>query len=129
MFTLLNNFPVENLQSILSDGVELEKAFQYEKKYVFFLTENIPHEETLTILLLDDNCNEIEKIELYAAYMPGILNVTDVEPKVIAFSFWPEQPLKLCYSDNKKYRWQFKSLSHVSYSGGFFKAHNLIVTF
>lgn len=128
MFTLLKEFPAEKVQDILGNGFDIEKAFQHQNTYVLFLTENTPHEETLTVLLLNQAYDELEKIELYAAYTAGILNVIDVDQNVITFTFWSEQPMKLCYLENKKYRWQFKKLTNVSYVGGFLKARHLIVS-
>lgn len=127
MFTLLKEFPTEKIQNILGNGFDIEKAFQYHSKYVLFLTENTPHEETLTILLLNQAYDELEKIELYAAYTAGILNIIDVDENTITFTFWSEQSMKLCYSKRKKYWWQFKRLNGVSYVGGFLKSRYLFV--
>ena len=127
MFTLLDETIVEKLKNTLDDGFDLEKAFKVQNSYVLFLTENTPHEETLTILRLDSTYSELEKIELYAAYMPGIFSVTDVSENSIAFTFWSKQPMRLCFMACKQYRWQFKGVSNVSYLGGFFKSRQLIV--
>ena len=127
MFTLLEGFPTKKLQSTLVNDFDIEKVFKYQNTYVLFLTENTPHEETLTILLLSETYKILEKIELYAAYTPGILNVVGVESNAIVFTFWSEKSMRLCYSESKKYPWQFKRLYGVSYISGLLKLRYLVV--
>jgi hypothetical protein len=59
-------------------GVVLEAQYRYGEGYLLLTTENIPYEEALHILLLDQHFRVLDHLELSHAFAPGTL--TDLEP-------------------------------------------------
>ena len=59
-------------------GVVLDAQYRYGERYLLLTTENIPYEEALHILLLDQGFRVLDHLELSHAFAPGTL--TDVEP-------------------------------------------------
>jgi len=58
-------------------GVVLEAQYGCDPLYLLLTTENIPYEEALHILLLDQRFRVLDHLELSHAFAPGTL--TDVE--------------------------------------------------
>lgn len=74
---------------VKTTGAVLEAQFATGGRYVLFVTEDVPYEESLHILLIDSDLSVLDSVELSAHYTPGIFeNVAIVEPDIIEFSFF-----------------------------------------
>jgi len=86
---------IEHSQSnkkIVTTGAVLEEQFIYKDKYILFITEDIPFEEALHILLLNSDLTILDAIELSAPYASGILNNISIQaPNKIQFTFFDNQ--------------------------------------
>lgn len=74
-------------------GAVLEAQFMDGDNHLLFISEGIPYEESLHILLISSDLIIKDFIELSAAYTPGMLrNIRIVQPNKIQFSFFnPEE--------------------------------------
>ncbi len=74
---------------IKTTGALLEAQFATGARYVLFVSEDVPFEEALHILLVDSDLSVLDSIELSADYTPGIFgNVVIAGPDIIEFSFF-----------------------------------------
>lgn len=74
---------------IKTTGAVLEAEFAIGGMYVLFVSEDVPFEEALHILLIDSDLSVLDSAELSADYTPGIFeNVAIIEPDMVEFSFF-----------------------------------------
>ena len=70
-------------------GAVLETQFSDGDRHLLFVTEDIPYEESLHILLVDSELLLIDSLVLSENYAPGILkNICAIQPNKIVFSFF-----------------------------------------
>jgi hypothetical protein len=70
-------------------GIILEAQYKCGDRYLLFTTENIPYEEALHILLLDQRLRRLDDVELSHPFAGGIL--ADLQPAgetQVRFSFF-----------------------------------------
>lgn len=70
-------------------GAVLERQFRVsDGRYLIFLTDDTPYEETLRIYLLSDSFRVLDGLEFGSAYVTGHLDdVVATDPDTIEFSF------------------------------------------
>jgi hypothetical protein len=70
-------------------GCVLERLYQLENRhYLVFLTDDSPYEECLHIVLLDENYHQLDQVDIFQAYTPGILsNLTVLGSYELEFEF------------------------------------------
>lgn len=69
-------------------GAVLEAAVQYEDFYVLFMTDDVPYEELLTILFLDNQLNLLDSAHIGGAYSTGTFSAMRLDdPNTIYFRF------------------------------------------
>lgn len=79
-------------KKITTMGAVLERQFIYEDNFLLFITEDIPFEESLHILLLNSELIVLDSIELSAPYSSGILkNISIQSPNIIQFTFFDNE--------------------------------------
>lgn len=109
------------------DDWSIESVFSAGDSYLFFLTLDIPHEETLKIILFDRGGSQLESVELSAAYTPGLFKFNKSDSNKIYFDFWPDAELILELKDKPVYPWQAIKISNATHSGSFFKKRRLVL--
>ena len=87
------------------DGAVLEAAFQMDDgRFLIFLTDDVPFEETLRVILLDSDLKILDGFIFGGAYVTGTLeNLQIIDGITVQFSFVHEKPL--CIKINKKPVW------------------------
>lgn len=71
------------------DGVILEDCYQYNDRYLLFLTEDIPYEDALNIYYLDHDLNVLDMACLGHAYTTGnFREQVVVADNIISFHFF-----------------------------------------
>jgi len=80
------------------EGKVLEKAVALETGYLLFITDDIPDEEFLTLLLCDKNFSVLDKATLGAAMSTGDLREIELRGDDVHFRFigdtlWRLRPL------------------------------------
>lgn len=71
------------------DGAVLEAAIGWRDFLIIFVTDNILHEETLRIYLLDANLEVIDTASLDSMYATGVFSLIALEPpNVVRFRFF-----------------------------------------
>lgn len=69
-------------------GAVLEAAVQWHGHHVLFLTDDVPYEEALRIVLLDERWQVLDEAELGAAYSTGSFSdLTLLPPDMLRFRF------------------------------------------
>jgi hypothetical protein len=73
-------------------GVDMEAAFRHpEGGYLLFSTNDVPFEETLNVVLLDEVGQIIDTKSIFSAYATGHLhNMTISGTHAVSFSFFSE---------------------------------------
>jgi hypothetical protein len=61
-------------------GAVLEAAVRCDEKLLLFLTDDVPHEDCLSIHLLDANGNMLDSARLGSAYTTGTFDALLLEP-------------------------------------------------
>jgi len=70
-------------------GAVFEAAYSWNGRYLLFITDDIPNEETLHIYLLDSDLNVRDWARLGAMYSTGHLSALEPEqPNVVHFRFF-----------------------------------------
>ncbi|HLL00686.1 MAG TPA: hypothetical protein VK539_08880 [Myxococcaceae bacterium] len=88
-------------------GKALERQFQAGNAYLLLVTQDVPHEETLFIYLLDRSWKLLDMYELGAAYVPGLLqHVQVVSDRQLEFSFFGNERWRLTVLDTPVRRWR-----------------------
>ncbi len=84
-------------------GILLLAAFQVNRRYLVFVADGIPHEETLRVYLIDENYQVIDKLWLSAIYSTGELTDVEIESQhTLTFSFFHEDRWRLTVHQEKK---------------------------
>ncbi len=69
-------------------GAILEIALQWNNRFILFLTDDIPYEEQLRIILLDDQFHIIDSAVIGSPYSTGIFSDIDLSgPNRVSFRF------------------------------------------
>lgn len=69
-------------------GADLEAAVRVDARYLLFMTDDVPFEETLGIFLLDQNFDVIDSARLGAMYSTGMFSTLELhEPRTVGFRF------------------------------------------
>lgn len=72
----------------LVSGMVLEAAVQWENFFLLFMTDDIPYEEMLRILLLDNQLNLIDSALIGGPYSTGSFSSLHlIEPNTVCFRF------------------------------------------
>jgi hypothetical protein len=70
-------------------GISLEAQFKFNNKYLLFLTEDCPFEEYLSIYLLDQSFNVLDRAGMFIQFTPGMLGNLKIEnDHEISFTFF-----------------------------------------
>jgi len=69
-------------------GAILECAIKYDEYFLLFLTDDIPDEDTLSILLLDSQLRTLDRAALGGMYSTGSFsNIKLIPPNSVKFNF------------------------------------------
>lgn len=81
---LLNGRP----SGLILEGATLEAAVQWRGHHLLFLTDDVPYEEALRIVLLSEHWQVLDEAELGAAYSTGSFsNLALLPPDMVRFRF------------------------------------------
>ena len=70
-------------------GISLEAQFKFNNKYLLFLTEDYHFEEYLSIYLLDQSFNVLDRAGMFIQFTPGMLGNLKIEHgHEISFTFF-----------------------------------------
>lgn len=74
-------------------GAILEAAVEVAGKYLLFMTDDVPFEETLTLHLLDGQFRLLDSASVGRAYATGVFSLVELrEPDELVFRFIGEKP-------------------------------------
>ena len=73
---------------VVLPGVTLEAQYRFGDRYLLFTTENVPYEEALHILLLDQGFRRLDHIELSHPFAEGTLSDVRARDAQVQFSFF-----------------------------------------
>ncbi|HOB47512.1 MAG TPA: hypothetical protein PKM60_15130 [Zoogloea sp.] len=74
-------------------GAILEAAVEVAGKYLLFMTDDVPFEETLTLHLLDGQFRLLDSASVGRAYATGVFSLVELrEPDELVFRFIGETP-------------------------------------
>jgi hypothetical protein len=77
----------ESTQRFVS-GAVLEAAVQWENYFLLFLTDDVPYEEMLRIVLLDQQLNVVDSVLIGGPYSTGSFSALNLrEPNHVEFRF------------------------------------------
>lgn len=104
------------------EGKILEACVQQGKQYLLFLTDDIPHEDSLHIHLLDNDLNRMDTATLGALYTTGnFRNLTCENSGSITFEFFGDGVWEVSVLPNSRLRLPLISGPRgVSWSNGWF---------
>ena len=69
-------------------GATLEAAVEWNSYYLLFTTDDVPHEEMLRIVLLDQNLNVLDTALIGSPYSTGSFSSLELfEPDTVKFRF------------------------------------------
>jgi hypothetical protein len=89
---LYNNEPV----GLSVSGAVLEAAYEGDGFYLLFMTDDVPHEEGLTIHLVSPDFKDVETAALVGLYSSGAFrDAVVMGPRQIGFSFFGGAPVML----------------------------------
>ena len=84
-------------------GAILEAAILWKNYYLLFMTDDIPHEEMLSVHLLDKKLNLLDSVTIGAMYSTGSFSSIEiVEPNIVSFRFIGDSNWRMfgdCQSD------------------------------
>lgn len=92
----------ETTELITPAGPVHEATVEHEGRYIVFSTHDCPFEEGLSIQLFGPEGQELERVNLYAAYTGGVFAIKDISDSCIEFTFWSEDRLRLTYHHKPK---------------------------
>ena len=116
--------------SVEVDGADLERVFQLsDGRFLVFLTDDSPFEETLRLLLLSPHLRILDGMTFDAAYATAALeNIRVVDPEVVEFSFIHKIPCRIRVCPTP--RWRAPLLkAGVSRVGSIFRRRLLEIEF
>ena len=91
-------------------GAILEAAVEWNSLYLVFLTDDIPHEEMLRIVLLDEELNVLDRALIGAPYSSGSFSSLELcEPDTVKFHFIGGSPWMVQLRGSKGLRLPFVS--------------------
>jgi len=91
-------------------GAILEAAVEWNSLYLVFLTDDIPHEEMLRIVLLDEELNVLDTALIGAPYSSGSFSSLELrEPDTVKFHFIGGSPWLVQLRGSKGLRLPFVS--------------------
>lgn len=104
------------------EGVILEACVQQGKRYLVFLTDDIPHEDCLHIHLLDSNLSRQDSVTLGAAYTTGNFRHLNLEERGgLTFEFFGDNAWRVSVLSEQRLRIPYLSGSRgVSWGKGLF---------
>ncbi len=105
-----------NKQAISSflDGAILECCIAFNDSYLVFMTDDIPYEDTLRIILLDANYSTLDYASLFWPYSTGSFQLNElIQPDMVSFQFFGGCEWRVNLYPEKKY-----FLSFLSEPGG-----------
>jgi hypothetical protein len=77
----------------LVPGAVLEAAIQWTSCYLLFMTDDVPHEEMLRIVLLDNQMTLVDSVLIGGPYTTGSFSSLELsEPNKVCFRFIGETP-------------------------------------
>ncbi|MGF1723098.1 hypothetical protein [Photobacterium nomapromontoriensis] len=92
------------------DGVILEDCYQYNDRYLLFLTNDIPHEDRLSMYYLDHELNVLDMASIGHAYTTGVFRKqVVVADNIITFHFFGNTKWVLTLLTDSKKRIPFFS--------------------
>ena len=94
----------ESNTGIFIEGVILEAAFKSSDKFLLFVTDDIPQEDSLSIYLLSDTFLMLDQARLGGIYTTGSFKVIDYNGSVIYFRFFNEAKWQLTLLDKPTLR-------------------------
>lgn len=69
-------------------GAVLEAAVEWQGQYLLFITDDVPYEEALRIVLIDAELNVVDSAELGGAYTTGSFSdLSLIPPDTVRFRF------------------------------------------
>lgn len=73
---------------VILDGATLEAAVQWHDQHLLFITDDVPYEEALRIVLIDADLQTVDAAELGAAYSTGsFTELALLPPDTVSFRF------------------------------------------
>ncbi|WBU40380.1 MULTISPECIES: hypothetical protein [Marinobacter] len=104
------------------EGTVLEACIQHGNRYLLFLTDDIPFEDSLHIHLLDEDLDRIDTVTLGAPYTTGhFRNLKCEDSSGITFEFFGDCVWKIVVLPKKRLRLPFFSgQKGVSWQKGWF---------
>ena len=73
---------------VILDGGVLEAAVQWHDQHLLFITDDVPYEEALRIVLIDASLQSVDTAELGAAYSTGsFTDLALLPPDTVSFRF------------------------------------------
>lgn len=98
---LYNNEPV----GLSVSGAVLEAAYEGDGFYLLFMTDDVPHEEGLTIHLVSPDFKDVETAALVGLYSSGTFrDAVVMGPRQIGFSFFGGAPVMLEVLEGPEFR-------------------------
>jgi hypothetical protein len=109
------------------EGTVLEACIQHDNRYLLFLTDDTPFEDSLHIHLLDEDLNRIDTVTLGAPYTTGhFRNLKCEDSSGITFEFFGDCVWEIVVLPKKRLRLPFVSgQKGVSWQKGWFHALEL----
>lgn len=103
---LINNVPTGKRV----EGVVLEVAVEWGSFCLLFLTDDIPNEEMLRVLLLDHNLEPVDSAVIGNPYSTGFFSLLELrEPDTVRFRFMGGAPWRIQLLSRKRPRIPFFS--------------------
>jgi len=91
-------------------GAVLEAAVQWHAHHLLFLTDDVPYEEALRIVLLDEQWQVLDEAELGAAYASGSFSdLALLPPDLVRFRFIGGTDWTLRLFDQPQFRFPWVS--------------------
>lgn len=88
-------------------GSLLKRAFRLKDgRFLLFVTDDTPYEDTLRIYLLSTQGNLLDRLEFGAAYVTGVLEDIEVlDETTITFEFVHRKRCTITVLDKPRWRW------------------------
>ena len=84
-------------------GQHLEAVIAVDQRYLVFVAEGFPFEETLWVYLIDESFEMMDQATLFAIYSPGEFRDLQLESSdTLSFSFFYEDRWRLTVHQEKK---------------------------
>lgn len=100
------NLPDHETPALVLDGAILNNQYQMDDgRFLIFLTDDVPYEETLRIILLDQNLEAMDGLIFGGGYATGTLkNIKIIDKKTIQFSFVHEKQVRIQVTKEPRWR-------------------------